>query len=298
MDTLVSVCVITYNSSKYILATLESIKKQIYQNIELIISDDCSQDDTVSICKEWISHNSFCFVNVKLIESQINSGIAPNYNRAYTAAQGEWIKGIAGDDLLLPNCIVDNVNYVNKHKEVNVLFSNTFYFREAKVGIISMEHCRPKFDSEFWEKDASEQYNLLCIKNRVEAPTSFIKSSIYKAYLFNETYKMIEDYPFWLLLTKNGIKLYHLNLKTVMYRQEDSVTRSSSFLYSEKFEDSYYLFYLLELKEVLANSHPTINKYYQVHFICYNFALLVLKNKKTLFTKIINRIVCVILSMF
>jgi alpha-1,3-rhamnosyltransferase len=51
---LVSVVIITYNSSKYVLETLESAKAQTYQNIELIVSDDCSTDDTVEKCREWI----------------------------------------------------------------------------------------------------------------------------------------------------------------------------------------------------------------------------------------------------
>lgn len=51
---LVSVIVITYNSAKYVLETLESIRVQSYQNIELIISDDCSKDNTIDICRNWI----------------------------------------------------------------------------------------------------------------------------------------------------------------------------------------------------------------------------------------------------
>ena len=57
-DILVSVVVITYNSEKYILETLESIKTQSYKNLELIISDDCSKDDTVMICRDWLDNRS------------------------------------------------------------------------------------------------------------------------------------------------------------------------------------------------------------------------------------------------
>ncbi len=53
-ETLVSIVVITYNSAKFILETLESSKAQTYKNIELIISDDCSTDNTVEICQQWI----------------------------------------------------------------------------------------------------------------------------------------------------------------------------------------------------------------------------------------------------
>lgn len=54
---LVSVSVITYNSAKTVLETLESIKAQTYQNLELIVSDDCSTDNTVELCRNWIEQN-------------------------------------------------------------------------------------------------------------------------------------------------------------------------------------------------------------------------------------------------
>src|SRR5690606_12047202 len=106
---LVSVVVITYNSAKYVLATLESIKAQTYQNIELIVSDDCSNDDTVEICRSWMVENCERFIRTELITTEKNKGIPANCNRGVTASQGLWIKIIAGDDLLLPNCISHNV---------------------------------------------------------------------------------------------------------------------------------------------------------------------------------------------
>ena len=101
---LVSIIVITYNSSKYVLETLESAKAQTYQNIELIVSDDCSTDNTVEICHNWIEQNKERFVRTELITVEKNTGIAPNCNRGVKAAKGEWVKLIAGDDVLHQNC--------------------------------------------------------------------------------------------------------------------------------------------------------------------------------------------------
>ena len=96
---LITVGVIAYNSSEYILELLESIKAQSYQNVELIVSDDKSTDNTVAICEEWISKNKDRFVRAEVIVPEHNTGTAGNYNRALFAAKGEWMKFIDGDDL-------------------------------------------------------------------------------------------------------------------------------------------------------------------------------------------------------
>ena len=58
---IVTIIVATYNSSKYVLETLESIKNQTYPHLSLIITDDCSTDDTVDICKKWVGLNESRF---------------------------------------------------------------------------------------------------------------------------------------------------------------------------------------------------------------------------------------------
>lgn len=79
---LVSCTVLSYNSAKTILETLESIKAQTYQNIELIVSDDCSKDNTVELCRQWIAVNKNRFVRVVLLTVKENTGVCANGNRA------------------------------------------------------------------------------------------------------------------------------------------------------------------------------------------------------------------------
>jgi len=75
---LVSIIVITYNSSEYVIETLESAKAQTYQNIELIVSDDCSTDETLEICRDWMKKNQDRFVRSELITTEKNTGISGN----------------------------------------------------------------------------------------------------------------------------------------------------------------------------------------------------------------------------
>ena len=100
---LVSVCVVTYNSEKTIRETLDSILAQTYPRLELIVSDDRSTDQTVRICQDWLEENRERFQNTELIVRDQNGGVARNLNTAIQAAAGEWVKPIAGDDLLMPD---------------------------------------------------------------------------------------------------------------------------------------------------------------------------------------------------
>lgn len=109
---LVSVVVITYKSANTILETLESFKQQTYKNIELIVSDDCSPDNTVEVVEEWIKNNSSYFVTVQLLKNSQNIGPSGNLNRGIKAATGEWIKSLAGDDTVTPDAIAKYVEYL------------------------------------------------------------------------------------------------------------------------------------------------------------------------------------------
>ena len=62
---LVSVLVISYNSERYIIETLDSIKNQTYERIQLVLSDDGSRDQTMKIAEEWIQKNGKRFESVK-----------------------------------------------------------------------------------------------------------------------------------------------------------------------------------------------------------------------------------------
>lgn len=65
---------------------MESIKKQSYSPIELLVSDDCSKDDTLAVAQRWISENQSEFHAIRLLQAGKNTGIAKNINRACRAA--------------------------------------------------------------------------------------------------------------------------------------------------------------------------------------------------------------------
>lgn len=219
---LVSIIVITYNSAKFVLETLESAKAQTYQNIELIISDDCSSDNTIEICREWLKDNKDRFVNTELITVGKNMGIPANCNRGVKASKGEWIKLIAGDDALFEDCIEKNLDYVKKNPFAKVVVSKIARYLET-FEEENFSHFTSHDDSLFFLSNPKQQYNLLLRMDRImTTPTLFISKCVYKFENYDERFKLIEDYPFWLNITKHGIKIHYFDYVTVKYRQSES----------------------------------------------------------------------------
>ena len=163
----VSIIVITYNSSKYVTETLESAKAQTYLNIELIISDDCSTDNTVEISEKWINENHSRFIKAQLIRAEKNTGIPANCNRGVKASSGKWIKIIAGDDILLENCIADNIQYILQNSYALVVLSKVQSFKDSyqeKNIIAILPPSIPDFFS--IQITSHEQYKMLLIEDR------------------------------------------------------------------------------------------------------------------------------------
>jgi glycosyltransferase involved in cell wall biosynthesis len=210
---LVSIIVITYNSNKFVLETLESIKAQTYKNIELIISDDYSTDNTLNICINWIKENKERFIRTELIKTKKNTGIAANNNRGLLSAKGEWVKNIAGDDILFPSCIFDNIEFTQTHSNAKFIFSKYRYLINGKISP------RYYFRRSFFRKNNSQQYKCLLKEVGVNSPTSFMsRIDLINLGGFNEKFPFLEDAPLWLKASSKGYMLYGLDSFTVIYR--------------------------------------------------------------------------------
>lgn len=93
---LVSICMPAYNGGQFIRAALASVLHQTYQNFEIIVTDDCSSDNTVDIVR------SFSDPRIRLYLNEKNLGLVGNWNYCVSLARGEYIKLMGDDDLLVP----------------------------------------------------------------------------------------------------------------------------------------------------------------------------------------------------
>ena len=234
---LVSVVVVAYNSASTVLETLDSIKQQTYDRIELIVSDDCSKDDTVAVCQKWLEESGQRFARFELITVENNTGVCANFNRAIAATKGEWIKIIAGDDILFDNCINDYVTFVKEQPNAKWASSyirkyDTFFKEESCVGRQLV------INNAFYKLTVKDQLLVMAKRCVLYAPAMFYNTEMLKGIGgFDESY-VAEDYPFYIKALEQGYKCYFMPIETVGYRIHSSLCRSKGTLFNYQFKKS------------------------------------------------------------
>jgi len=120
MNELVSIIIPTYNTEKFIRATLQSVQNQTYQNWEMILVDDASTDRTVSVIEEFAKNDS----RIKLFKLEKNSGNGFARNIALEKAVGKYIAYLDADDLWFSNKLEKQIGFL---KANNLHFTFSFY---------------------------------------------------------------------------------------------------------------------------------------------------------------------------
>jgi len=264
-EPLVSVIVVTYNSSNSIIETLDSIYQQSYLNIELIITDDYSKDNTNDRCQKWLEKNGNRFLQTKFISGPRNTGISMNCNRGLSACSGDWVKMIAGDDKIEKNCLKSNVDFVKKSKQICVVISQYEMYKdkfisENLIGIRPPENLLP-----FFEMKVEDQYDEMIINSYALILGLFIKRDVLtKLGGFDERFKNIEDLPILIKLLENGHKFYFLKKVTAYYRiSSSSISSQRSINYKFMLSDLFKI-YLKLRRPRLTFSYKM---HYDLHFI-------------------------------
>lgn len=125
----VSIIVPVYNVSKFLKDCLDSILSQTYPNIELIIIEDKSTDNSLAILKEYQEQYPF----IKLLTNDVNKGLSYTRNRGLEIATGEYISFIDSDDIIEPDFIELIVNSMElNNTSIGICSYNTFFNKPKK----------------------------------------------------------------------------------------------------------------------------------------------------------------------
>lgn len=115
---LVTVIIASYNHARYIEGSINSVVNQTYKNIELLVIDDGSKDDSPAVLKRLQEKHDFD------LRFQANQGLARTLNEAIARAKGDLIVPFGSDDIMLPHRIATQVEYMNGKPEVGICSAN------------------------------------------------------------------------------------------------------------------------------------------------------------------------------
>ncbi len=230
IDKLFSVVVLTYNQENLVLETLNSIYNQTFKNIELIISDDASKDNTQKVIAYWIESHQHRFANVVVNFNKKNLGISGNHTMGIKLANGEFVKYIGGDDILLPDAIKKMHDFLENNKEARFCASKVkeFYKKNDNYIIIG-EFPEKRMFKKLKEADVNKQFRIVSLYNPIPVSGNFFRRSVFEDYgYFDEKYTSLEDWHQWLKFLLNGERLFLLDECTSLYRKHrDSVSTSA-----------------------------------------------------------------------
>ena len=224
---LVSVCVPVYNGSETIVSTLQSIINQTYQNIEIIVVDNCSTDNTVEIV-EGINCEK-----IKLYKNKNNLGMVGNWNQCLEYVNGKYVHFVCADDLLVPECIEKKVDLIQKESDIYMVFSASVIINECDK-VMMRRHQYKKNCIVDGKQLAKKSYH---IKNLYGEPSNvlFRKEAVYKSGKFATNTCYATDWDLWLRISCLG-KVGYLDAELMKYRIS-TINETSKISYQKFLDD-------------------------------------------------------------
>jgi glycosyltransferase involved in cell wall biosynthesis len=194
---LISIITVVYNGDKYLEQTIKSVLNQSYENIEYIIVDGGSSDNTLDIIKKY-DNEIYHWISEK------DDGIYDAWNKGLTFASGDWIGFLGADDIYHENAILDYVNLLLQNVELDYISS--------KVELVDNDLNIINTFGIAWSWNKFKHYMS------VAHVGSLHNRNLYNKYgLYSTTYKIVGDYEM-LLRPKAKLKYAFLNKITASMR--------------------------------------------------------------------------------
>ena len=223
VEDLITVSVVTYNHAPYIKECIDSILGQTWQNLEILVVDDCSTDETVDLVK------SCGDPRINLITKKKNRGVSDSTDIYLRQAAGRYIATMCGDDrMATPFKIEKQVEFLKRNEWCSVVFSDIELIDEHGV-LLDPQKSPAKqilqvFESGIENQDPKQLLNTFFLKGNVLAgPTMLADMKVFHQFgSFDRRYLQLQDFDMSIRLLINGVGIAVIPEKTVSYRIRDN----------------------------------------------------------------------------
>lgn len=192
---LVSVICICYNQEKYVIDALQSVVALDYPNVELIIADDASTDNSQKRIRQWLINRS-----ATTIFNTSNLGNCKTFNKALKKARGAFIVDLAADDMLLPNGLLQAVSCLQTRGEAYGVFFADAQLINEKGSVIRTHKTQSFFKN--GEVPQGSIYKWLLSKYFINPVTMVYRKSVLDTLGGYSENLVYEDFDFWIRSSK------------------------------------------------------------------------------------------------
>lgn len=199
---LVSILIPTYNRATYIRSALDSALNQSYPNLEIIVHDDASSDNTKEVLSRY--HDP----RLRIIRTEDNHGMIGGWNYIVKKARGKYIKFLASDDLLAPTCVAELVSAALSHPNSAIVTSQRKFINEQgrvvkKMGLANKSVVVDGIQHARWILTTLRE-NKIGEPTAVLYPTSLVK----KVREYDPQFSQFADFEYWIRLLQFGSVIY------------------------------------------------------------------------------------------
>ncbi len=175
----VSIITATYNRESTVVRAISSIKNQTYQNIQVIVIDGASKDNTISLIKPMLSDED-------VIQSEPDGGIYDALNKGLAIADGEIVAFLHSDDLYSDNYVISNVVKIFLDQSIDIVYGDVSFFSNNEPAVIKRKY-----------KSGALSKRRLAWGKMPAHPAIFIRRRVYdKVGFFKTNFKIAADYEF------------------------------------------------------------------------------------------------------
>jgi len=228
LDAKVTVIIPNYNHSKFLTKRIDSVLNQTYQNFEVILLDDKSTDDSLSIIKRYENHPKVAKV---IINTDNSKSTFKQWNKGINEATGELIWIAESDDVADPDFLKTTVEKINENRNIGIVYTqslgmdeNDKIYGDCKSWTADLDDT--KWDNDFFENGNSACSKYLIVKNIIpNASAVLFRKTVYlKAGSAPEDMKFCGDWLIWVrMLTISD--LYYVSKSLNCFRFHSNTSR-------------------------------------------------------------------------
>ena len=222
MKSRISVIILCYRKFDFLYEAIDSVINQDYENIELVVSDDCSPDFPDKKVRDHICKNSKNNITSIIINHEKeNCGTVKHINHAIKLCTGEYIALLAGDDAFYNEKVLSRYvsGFEKCSKEYKIEMAQTAMcdYQLDKIQGYYLQHKIQKVLVKE-DYDTEELFTLIAYRAYLPSTSTCFRRAFFDDFAFDERYKLVEDVPMHLRITREGKKIHFENFVAVKHR--------------------------------------------------------------------------------